>query len=130
VFRDDSLQRLTFDKLSKDRRERFLQNTGFRTRIREVSPELLGEFSPGTKIEDAAELKYLAGYSGMLRNLAEMIDARNPSEEKIGKFFEKARQKLRDVNPQQYDEMYSGIDDYLLVRQYDRIYSELKRSSS
>lgn len=45
---------------------------------------------------------------------------------KIKSFFEKAQQPLRTINPQKYDESIAGLDDYQLVKQFDRIDREIR----
>jgi len=94
--------------------------------MREAVPQLFLDFSPGTKPEDATELKYLAGKSRLLSRYESMIDPRKPSEERINGFFEKARQALRAINPEKYDEMVANLDNYQLIKQYDRLDRELK----
>jgi len=128
IFRDDNLQRATFEelKLNEDWDKFLKESPKFRMRMREVLPQLFIDFSPATKPEDTAELKYLVRSQSMLSSYEYMIDPRKPSEEKIKTFFEQAKQRLRTVNPQKYDESYAGIDDYQLIKQFDRIYRELE----
>lgn len=128
IFRDDNLQRAAFEeiKLNKDFDKFLKESPKFRIRMREAIPQLFIDFSPATKPEDAAELKHMVGSQGMLRNYEDMIDPRKPSEDKIKSFFEKARQSLKTVNPQKYDDSFAKLDDYQLVKQFDRIYRELK----
>lgn len=96
--------------------------------MRESLPQLFVDFSPATKPEDTAELKHLVGSQRMLSRYEYMIDPRKPSEDKIKSFFEKARQSLRTINPQKYDEGFAKLDDYQLVKQFDRIDRELRRT--
>ncbi len=128
IFRDGNLQRAAFEelKLNKDWDKFLKESPKFRVRMREALPQLFFDFSPATKLEDTAELKYLVGSQRMLSRYEYMIDPRKPSEEKIRSFFEKVRQQLRTVNPQKYDESYAGVDDYQLIKQFDRIDSELR----
>jgi hypothetical protein len=128
IFRDDNLQRVVFEELKfrKDFNNFLKENSEFRIRMREVLPQLFIDFSPTTKPEDMAELKYLVGDQRMLSLYKHMIDPRKPSEEKIRSFFEKARQSLKTVNPQKYDDSFAKLDDYQLIKQFDRIYRELK----
>ncbi len=128
IFRDNNLQRAAFEeiKLDKDFDKFLKESPKFRIRMREALPQLFIDFLPATKPEDTAELKYIVGGQGMLRNYEYMIDPRKPSEEKIKSFFEKARQLLKTVNPQKYDDNFAKLDDYQLVKQFDRIYRELK----
>lgn len=128
IFRDDNLQRAAFEeiKLNKDFDKFLKESPKFRIRMREAIPQLFMDFSPETKPEDTAELKHMVGSQGMLRNYEYMIDPRKPSEEKIKSFFEKARQSLKTINPQKYDDSFAKLDDYQLVKQFDRIYRELK----
>jgi hypothetical protein len=55
-----------------------------------------------------------------------MIDPRKPSEERINGFFDKARQALRVINPEKYEELVANLDNYQLIKQYDRLDRELK----
>lgn len=127
TFKNDDLQKMAFEELKSVRGwEEFLKKgSEFRARMREVLPQLFIDFSPITKPEDTAELKYLANQTG-LKKYDHLIDPRNPSEEKIKKFFDTARQKLREINPQKYDESFAGFDDYQLVKRFDKISRELK----
>lgn len=128
IFRDDNLQRAAFEelKLHKDFYNFLKESPKFRVRMRESLPQLFIDFSPATKPEDAAELKHLVGSQRMLSRYEHMIDPRKLSGEKIKSFFEKARQSLKAVNPQKYDESVAGLDDYQLVKQFDRIERELR----
>jgi len=128
IFRDDNLQRAVFEeiKLNKDFDKFLKESPKFRIRMREALPQLFMDFLPATKPEDTAELKYIAGSQGMLRNYEYMIDPQKPSEEKIKSFFEKTRQLLKTANLQKYDDNFANLDDYQLVKQFDRIYRELK----
>ena len=128
IFEDDDLQRAAFEelKIHKDFNNFLKESPKFRVRMRELLPQLFVDFSPATKPEDAAELKYLVRCQGKLSRYKYMIDPRKLSEEKIKSFFEKARQFLRAINPQKYDEGFAGLDDYQLVKQFDRIDRELR----
>ncbi len=128
MFTDNNLQRAAFEeiKFHKDYEKFVKESPKFRARMREVIPQLFLDFSPGTKPEDATELKYLIGRSRMLSRYESLIDPRNPSEGKINGFFERARQSLRVVNPQRYDEVVANLDDYQLVKQYDILERELR----
>ena len=128
MFRDNNLQRAVFEeiKLNKDFDKFLKESPKFRIRMREALPQLFMDFSPATKPEDTAELKSIVGSQGMLRNYEYMIDPRKPSAEKIKSFFEKARQLLKTANLQKYEDNFANLDDYQLVKQFDRIYRELK----
>ena len=89
-------------------------------------PELFFDFSPGTKEEDATELKYLLSKSPILSHYEYIVDTRNPSEEKIKGVFEKIRQSLKTINAQKYDDLVANVDDYQLVKEYETFYSALK----
>jgi hypothetical protein len=114
-------------KLNKDFDKFLKESPEFRIRTRELLPQLFMDFSPATKPEDAAELKQIVRRQGMLTKYEHMIDPIKPSEEKIKSFFEKARQLLKTVNPQKYNDNFINFDDYQLVKQFDRIYRELKK---
>ena len=128
IFSDDSLQMKVFDQIKthKDYGSLIKESPKFRARMREAVPQLFLDFSPSTKLEDTAELNYLAGISRLLSQFEYMIDPIKPSEEKINGFFEKARQSLRTINPTKYDKVVANLDNYQLVKQYDRLYKELK----
>ena len=128
IFADNNLQMKVFDqiKFHKDYEKLIKESPKFRAKMREAVPQLFLDFSPGTKPEDATELKYLAGKSRLLSRYESMIDPRKPSEERINGFFEKARQALRAINPEKYDEMVANLDNYQLIKQYDRLDRELK----
>lgn len=128
IFADNNLQMKVFDQIKshKDYEKLIKESPKFRAKMREAVPQLFLDFSPGTKPEDATELKYLAGKSRLLSRYESMIDPRKPSEERINGFFEKARQALRVVNPEKYDELVGNLDNYQLIKQYDRLDRELK----
>ena len=98
----------------------------FRVRMRECLPQLFIDFSPTTKPEDMAELKHLVENQRMLNRYKYLIDPREPSEEKIKSFFKQVRQSLREINPQKYDESIVGLNDYQLIKQFNKINEELK----
>jgi hypothetical protein len=127
IFSDDALQRLAYDELKRSAGyDAFVKvSPKFRSRMREAAPALFPDFSPGTKPEDALELKYLIGRSRLLERSAHMIDARNPSEQKAARFFASVREKLRTANPERYEEFVGGLDDYQVIKRFDRLYAEL-----
>lgn len=128
MFADNDLQMKVFDQIKthKDYNKLIKESPKFRAKMREAVPQLFLDFSPGTKPEDAAELKHLAGKSRLLSRYESMIDPRKPSEERINGFFEKARQALRAVNPEKYDASIANLDNYQLIKQYDRLDRELR----
>jgi hypothetical protein len=128
IFREDDLQRVVFEeiKINKDFDKFLKESPRFRIRMREAIPQLFIDFSPITKPEDLLELKYIVGRQDMLRNYEYIINPRKPSEENIKSFFEKARELLKAVNPQKYEDSFAKLDDYQLVKQFGRIYEELK----
>ncbi len=128
MFADNDLQMKVFDQIKthKDYDKLIKESPKFRAKMREAVPQLFLDFSPGTKAEDAAELKHLAGKSRLLSRYESMIDPRKPSEERINGFFEKARQALRAVNPEKYDASMANLDNYQLIKQYDRLDRELR----
>jgi hypothetical protein len=129
IFVDDNLQREVFEQLksSKGFEEFIKQSSKFRVRTREAIPELFFDFSPETKPEDAMELKHLLRESQMLSRYEHTVDPKNLSGEKISGVFEKARQSLRVLNPERYDEMVAGLDNYKIIKRYDKLYRELKK---
>lgn len=130
IFRNsDELQKIIFERVqSLPGGDTLIENSpAFRVRMREVAPEILGDFSPSTQPADAAELKHLiSSISELSNDFNYYIDTRNLSEEKINKIFERIRQKLRQVNPQKYDETLSTTNDYQLIKEYRKIYSDLR----
>lgn len=128
IFKNDDLQRMAFEEIKLDNGfSKLLKDSPkFRIRMREVLPKLFIDFSPTTKPEDAAELKYIIGSQSMLRNYEYMIDPQKLSENEIKSFFEKARQLLKTANPQKYNDNFTKLDDYQLVKQFDKIYRELE----
>ncbi len=129
IFGNNDLQIVAFEEIKhhKDFEKLIKESPKFRARMREAMPELFLDFSPGTKVEDAIELKYLLGKSNMLRLYELDVDSKNPSEEKVRKVFEKIRQSLKDLNSQKYQESVANIDDYQLVKRYDNFYREFKK---
>lgn len=128
IFADNGLQMKVFDqiKFHQDYEKLIKESPKFRAKMREAVPQLFLDFSPGTKPEDAKELKYLAGKSRLLSRFESMIDPRKPSQERINGFFEKARQALRAVNLAQYDQLVANLDNYQLIKQYDKLDRELR----
>jgi hypothetical protein len=130
IFGDDRLQAMAFEELKiRPGFENFLkENAKFRVRLREAIPQLLFDFDPGRKPEDAGELRWLAENSRYLVNQVRLIDRSKPQEADISKFFTRARQQLRDLNPEKYDEVASDLDNYQLIKRYDRLMQEMKIS--
>ncbi|MDQ5889707.1 MAG: hypothetical protein QG609_200 [Patescibacteria group bacterium] len=128
IFSDDNLQMKVFDQIKshEDYGRFFKESPKFRARMREAVPQLFLDFSPGTKPEDATELKYLVRKSSLLSSYENMIDPMKPSEERINEVFEKARQALRAINPEKYDTSAADLDNYQLIKQYDKLCKELK----
>ena len=125
IFNDDTLQKAVFEELKgREDFDKFLkEGSAFRIRMREALPGLFVGFYPEEKPEDAMELSYMIKESVVLRNL--MIDSRGQSADRIKTLFGKVRQSLKDVNPQGY-EAISSLDDYQIVKHYDKLYSRLK----
>lgn len=125
IFRNNDLQRVAFEelKLNRDWEKLLKESPQFRVRMREVLPRLFVDFSPATKTEDTEELFYLMENSYLLRNEKNRIEK---TEEKLKDYFTKKREFLRSINPQKYDEGFAGLDDYQLVKQFDRIDRELR----
>jgi len=128
IFRDDDLQKIVFEEIKphKDFYNFLKESPKFRVRMRECLPQLFIDFSPTTKPEDMAELKHLVENQRMLNRYKYLIDPREPSEEKIKSFFKQVRQSLREINPQKYDESIVGLNDYQLIKQFNKINEELK----
>jgi len=145
IFNDDNLQRLVYEELkSRDDFEKFLKESpSFRIRMREVMPNLFPAFSPGTRPEDALELKtiilnliYLGFrnfFSDWVLNIliptreGPMPDPTKLSTDAINKYLKEIRQKLRDINPQKYDEIAANLDDYQIVKQFRDLVNKLQK---
>ncbi|MFA6097927.1 MAG: hypothetical protein WCV50_03960 [Patescibacteria group bacterium] len=127
IFADGNLQSLVYDELKQrpDFENFFKESPRFRVRMREVIPQLFAGFLPWAKPEDALEMRHLFKESSHLRNY-EILIPRNPSEENIKSLFDKARETLRTANPARYDEVAGGLDDYQMIKRFDRLYGELK----
>jgi hypothetical protein len=114
-------------KLHEDWNKLLKESPEFRVRMREVLPQLFMGFSPGENPEDAKELRFLVDRQRMLSSYGRMLVG-TLSEEKLKSLFEKVRQQLRAVNTQKYDKDYAEVDDYQLIKQFDKIDQELKGS--
>lgn len=128
ICQNNDLQKIIFDEIkSNPDFEKFLkESANFRIRMREVLPELLGEFSPLTKPEDARELRRLAGNVYILMRFQNLLDPINPSAKQVQEFFERIHKSLRDINPDKYQDIVTGLDDYQLVKQYSLLDSKLR----
>ncbi len=128
VFANDQLQNMAFEVMKSDKDfEKFLKESPkFRIRMREAMPKLFFDFSPGTKPEDALELQFMVSRSQKLDRFESMIDPNNPSESRINKFFEKVRQLLQATNPEKFETIAAGLDNYQMIKQFDRLEKELK----
>lgn len=128
ISSDDGLQRAIFEQIKTHPKfEEFMKGSpSFRIRMREVAPELFVDFSPASREADARELKYFIDNSRFLRfRFGHSFNVRQPSEEGVNRFFTKAREALRNVNPEMYEQIAGGLDDYELVKRYDSLYSQL-----
>jgi hypothetical protein len=126
IVGDNELQREIFEEMKlKNGFDNFIKEVPeFRIRMREFLPQLFLGFSPETKPEDARELicllpRSLSGYK-LKFNLS------SPSEKDIKDFFEKVRQSLSEINPQRYEENIAKVDDYQLIKNYERIKNKLR----
>ncbi len=119
IFADDGLQRLVFEKIKTHPKfEEFMETSpSFRTRMREVLPELLPNFSPGTNEADAEELKHLIDRS----RFRYLFIPPQLNEESVTNFFIKTRETLRNINPEIYKQIADGLDDYELMKRYDAL---------
>ncbi len=128
LFQDNELQRRVVDEIKshKDFNTLVKNTPEFRVRIREVYPQLLGEFSPFKNPEDALELKYFLRRSRLLRDYENYIDPQQPSERKIQDLLEKARKKLINLNTTKSAALIANLSDYDLLKRYDSLHAELK----
>ncbi|OGH13326.1 MAG: hypothetical protein A2687_05065 [Candidatus Levybacteria bacterium RIFCSPHIGHO2_01_FULL_38_26] len=131
IFRDDELQKMVFEEIKTHPDFERLMNESprFRIRMREVLPRLFVGFSPTSKLEDALELEYLIDRSNLLRqsNFISRYSGKPADETRAKSFFENTRQTLQSINPQKFEEIAAGLDDYQLVKQYDILYGDLKQ---
>jgi len=126
LFLDDKLQQAVFEQIkTQSNFKKFINNSSsFRIRIRELLPELFIDFSPGTKASDARELKYLIDKSNFLRS-GYLFNIQHPNEESATRFFTKARETLRKINPEMYEQVAKDFDNFELVKNYDSLYLQL-----
>lgn len=112
ITRSDELQRLIIMHI-RDREDfsKLLQDPQFRVRVRELFPELLDRFDPGTNPADARELDYLVKRSTYLKRAAAFVG--NPT-----RLYASARKAL--VGKPEVDSM----SDYEVIRQFDRLYEQ------
>ena len=96
----------------------------FRIRMREAMPELFVGFYPGSKEADARELKHLIDDSRFIR-FGHLFNARQPSEESANRFFTKARETLRGINAELYEQVVGGLNYYELIKKYDALYMQI-----
>lgn len=128
IFEDDNLQKMVFEelKLREDFDKFFKESAKFRIRMREVLPQLFFDFSPETKKEDALELKELIHNSNRLRDLYPDYFFKNLSEEGVNNIFSRAREKLMELNQKKYNDIVKCLDGYQVIKQYDKLYDELR----
>lgn len=126
---DDDLQREIFEQIRshKDFDRLVRESPKFRIRMREAVPQLFIDFAPDTKLEDAAELHALVERSNSLRQYARFVDPKRPSKGRIAALYSKAREELQKLNPQLYEERAAGMDDYQLIKEYDKITRAFKQ---
>lgn len=126
---DDDLQREIFEHIrSHADFDRLLKESQkFRVRMREAVPELFIDFAPGARTEDAAELRYLIGRAQYLRGYERYVDLQRPSVERIRTLYARAREELKKLNPQRYEETVVGLSDYKVIQEYDKLHRTLKR---
>jgi hypothetical protein len=128
LFKNNELQRIVFLELrsAQNFNKLLAESPKFRIRMRELEPQVFADFSPATHMADTLELKQLIDNQQLLKPLTHFVDIRNPSAERIQKFFEKARQQLRSTNQDKYDKEVASIDDYTLVKSYDVLMKKMK----
>jgi hypothetical protein len=131
LFRDDELQKKVFEEIKqRPEFEQFLKTSPkFRVRTREVVPPLFIGFSPETKPEDAQELIYLVQQSQYLNRYGHLLNRLQPSADQVTKLFARARQTLAQLNPLQYDTAVSQLENYSIIKNYDKLYRELHGTS-
>jgi len=126
MVRDNHLQVVIFEQIKSDERFEEYKKVGeFRSRVREVSPHLLPEFSPMARAEDLKELKYLLDYSTILE-LKDIYRKLKPSGENVNDLLTDLREKLQLKNPDKYDQIAGDLDDYQLVKRYSEIKKEIE----
>lgn len=125
IVSDNNLQKEIFEQIKSEKDfDKFIKESPkFRVRMREILPQLFIDFSPATRAEDMKELLYLIDDSGYLRSEKNRAGR---TEEEIKSFFNRIRNNLRELNQNKYQELCVNLDDYQLIKHYNRIYGELK----
>jgi len=128
IFQDDDIQKVVFDEIKHNKDfDKFLKESPkFRSRMRELLPQLFIGFSPVTKKEDAKELEFLIKSQRGLNNCRHTIDFMELSEEKLLTFYKKVRQLLREIDSEKFGGISSGLSNYQLIKQFDEIKNKLK----
>ncbi|MCK5475693.1 MAG: hypothetical protein KAI71_03890 [Candidatus Pacebacteria bacterium] len=97
-------------------------NPELRIRIRETMPELFSEFSPASNEADIKELMNLIKYKTRFDSIVSLLDKKTLTQENVDIFFEKAREKLKEDRPEQYESHAKHLDDYELIKQFNSFY--------
>ncbi len=126
---DDDLQREIFEQIrSHQNFDRLLKESPkFRIRMRETVPQLFIDFTPDVRLEDAAELHALVERSNLLRQHVRFVDPKKPSKDRIAALYAKAREELQKLNPQLYEERAASMDDYRVIKEYDKLARAFKQ---
>lgn len=121
LFNDNQLQRVVYETLkTRPGFERFCKESPkFRVRLHEAIPELFLDFSPDTKPEDAAELRYLIGRAGGLRTVQSSLE-RSVAHKQSAAVFERIRSLLPHAD-------LAGMSDYEMVRNFDVLAANVVR---
>lgn len=130
LFKDNDFQIAVYERIKTCKEfSDFFDNSGrFRIRMREVMPKLFFDFSPGTKVADARELKDLIDWQNPQFLSSGDLGINKPSEEKYQKFMRNSRDKLRKLDSDGYEKVYAGFDNYNLIKMYNEIYKKLSKS--
>ncbi len=126
----NDLQIEIFEQIkTKPKFKRFWEESArFRVRMREVKPELFDSFSPGTNEADAKELKQLMNNATSLQ-AGRYLSPSDMNESKLEEFYARARESLRKKNPELYEKVAAGLDDYEIIKQYNSLYRRLNYKS-
>lgn len=124
ITKNNELQQALFKQIKTfpNFEEIINNNPRLRSRVREIMPELFSGFSPASNEADIKELNYLIKYNSRLDSIISLFDKRTLTKETISMFFEKAREKLKNDRPEQYEKNAKNLDDYELIKQFNSFY--------
>jgi len=98
----------------------------FRSRVRDIMPELLGEFNPAENPADMRELMHHLSNARHLVKINFPTLRTNASTEELEDFFAKLRERLMGVNPEKAIQVLEGVDDYHLIKDCAKLYQQIR----